>query len=160
MCHAWRSVPAGTSSFVFALVMMGLMRPVAGQMPPRGEPAPTSEQLMTSGGATMEEMRQRSPQRATEVFVEFDHRQPAAGAAPLFTYSYGERTAVDTVDNFEPFVRRAEINARTHQARFDMPAASATPWSIVQREWYMADDFVTVELHLKPRELWGTGRQP
>src|SRR5688572_9081858 len=45
MCHAWRSVSAGSSSFVFAFVMIGLRRPVAGQMSPRGEPAPTPEQL-------------------------------------------------------------------------------------------------------------------
>ena len=104
---------------------------------------------MTSGGATMEEMQHRSPQRATEVFVEFDHRHPAASGAPLFTYSYGERVAVDTVDSFEPFVRRAENHARAHQALFDMPGTSATPSSIRHREWYMADNLVTVELHLK-----------
>ena len=150
MCHAWRSVPAGPSSFVFAFVMMGLMRLVAGQVPPRGEPAPTSEQLTTSGGATMEEVKRRSPQLATEVLVEFDHRHPTVVGAPLFTYSYGERAAGDTVDSFEPFVRRAEENARAHQARFDVPAASATPCSIVNREWYIADNLVTVELHLKP----------
>ncbi len=69
-----------------------------------------------SGGATMEEMRHRSPQRATEVFVEFDHRHPAAGGAPPFMYSYGERLAVDTVDSFDPFVQRAEKNALAHQA--------------------------------------------
>ncbi len=69
-----------------------------------------------SGGATMEEMRHRSPQRATEVFVEFDHRHPAAGGAPPFMYSYGEGLAVDTVDSFDPFVQRAEKNALAHQA--------------------------------------------
>ena len=57
----------------------------------------------------------------------FDHRNPATGGAPLFTYSYGERVAVDTVDSFERFVRRAENNARAHQALFDMPGTSAKP---------------------------------
>ena len=150
MCHAWRTVPAGSSSLVFAIVMMGLMRRAVGRMPPSGEPAPTTQELVTSGGATMEEMQRRSPQRATEVFVEFDHRQPAASAVPLFMYSYGERVTADAVASFEPFVRRAEHNARTHQARFDVPGPSATPASIGRREWYMADNLVTVELHLKP----------
>jgi hypothetical protein len=150
ICHAWRTVSAESSSFAFAMVMMGLMRPIAGQMPPPGEPAPTTEALMTSGGATMEEMQQRSPQRATEVFVEFDHRHPAAGGAPLFTYSYGERVAVDTVDSFEPFVRRARNHARAHRALFDVPGTSAIPSSIGHCEWYMADRLVTVELHLNP----------
>ena len=109
MCHTWRTVPSGSSSFAFAVVMMGLMRAAAGQMPPPGEPAPTTQELMTSGGATMEEMQHRSPQRATEVFVEFDHRHPAASGAQPFTYSYGERVAVHPVDSFEPFVRRARI---------------------------------------------------
>jgi hypothetical protein len=149
MCHAWRTVPAGNSSFVFAIVMMGLMRPTAGQLPPPGELAPTTQELMTSGGATMEEMQHRSPQRAAEVFVEFDHRHPAASGAPLFTYSYGERVVVNTVDSFEPFVRRAENHARAHEALFDMPGTSATPSSIRHREWYIADNLVTVELHLK-----------
>jgi hypothetical protein len=150
ICHAWRTVPAGSSSFAFAVVMKGLMRPGAGQMPPTGEPAPTTEELITGGGATMEEMQRRFPQRATEVLVEFDHRHPAAGGAPLFIYSYGERVAVDAVDTFEPFVRRAEHHARAHQALFDVPGPSATPSSIDHREWYIADNLVTVELRLRP----------
>jgi hypothetical protein len=149
MCHAWRTVPAGDSSLVFAIVMMGLMRPTAGHLPPPGKPAPTTADLMTSGGATMEEMQHRSPQRATEVLVEFDHRHPAADGAPLFMYSYGERVAAATVDSFEPFVRRAEDNARAHEALFDAPGTSAVPSSIVQREWFMADNLVTVQLQLK-----------
>jgi hypothetical protein len=150
MCHAWRTVPAGNNSLVFAIVMMGLMRPTEDQITPRGKPAPTAQELMTSGGATMEELQQRSPQRATEVFVEFDHRHPTASGAPSFMYSYGERVAVDSVDSFEPCVRRAENHARAHQALFDVPGTSATRFSIRHREWYMADRLVTVELHLKP----------
>jgi hypothetical protein len=150
MCHAWRTVPVGSGSLVFAIVMMGLMRPAAGQVPSPGEPEPTRQELMTGGGATSAEMQHRSPQRATEVLVEFDHRTPATGDAPLFMYSYGERVTVTTVDSFEPFARRAERNARAHQARFDMPGTSAKPYSICHREWYMADGLVTVELQLKP----------
>lgn len=150
MCHSWRSVVAGGSSVVFALVMMGVMRATAGQMRPPGQPAPTTQELMTGGGATMEEIQHRSPQRATEVFVEFDHRHPAASGAPLFTYSYGERVAVRMVDSFEPFVRRAENHVRAHQALVDLLGTSPIPSSIGLREWYMADNLVTVELHLKP----------
>ena len=149
MCQSWRTVAAGSSSVVFAMVMIGLMRATAGQMPPPGEPAPTTQELMTGGGATMEEMQHRSPQRATEVFVEFDHRYPAASGAPLFTYSYGERVAVHTVDTFEPFVRRAENYARAHQALGEVLGTSPIPSSIGLREWYMADNLVTVELHLQ-----------
>ena len=65
-------------------------------------------------------------------------------------YSYSERVAVNTVDSFEPFVRRAENNARAHQAMFNVPGTSATPLSIGHREWYMADNLVTVELLLTP----------
>jgi len=71
-----------------------------------------------------------------------------AGGPPLFMYSYGERVAVDTVESFEPFVRRAEHHARAHEALFDVPGTSATPSSIGHREWYMADNLVTVELHM------------
>ena len=150
MCQAWRTVPAGANSLKFAIVMMGLIRPVASQAPPPSQPPPTTQELMMSGGATMEEMRQRSPQRATEVFVEFDHRHPAGGGAPLFLYSYGERLAVDTVDSFEPFVQRAESNALAHQAMFGLPGTSEAPFPICHREWYMADNLVSVELQLKP----------
>lgn len=150
MCHAWRAVPAGNGSLVFAVVMMGLSRPAAGRMPPPGEQTPTAEALLTGGGATIEEIQRRSPQRAAEVLVEFDHRHPAAAGAPPFVYSYGERMAVDTVDSFEPFVRRAEEHARAHEALFDMPGTAATPSSIIHREWYAADNLVTVELRLKP----------
>jgi hypothetical protein len=153
ICHAWRTVPVGSSSLVFAVVMMGLMRPTAGQIPPPGEPTPTTRELMTSGGATMAEMQHRSPQRATEVFVEFDHRQPATGGAPLFMYSYGERVAMDTVDSFEPFVRRAEKNARAYQAIFDVSGTSQQPYAICHREWYSADNLVTVELQLKSQSI-------
>jgi hypothetical protein len=150
MCHAWRSVAAGSSSLVFAVVMMGLMRATAGRMAPPGEPAPTPPELMTHGGATMEELQRRSPQRATEVFVDFDHRLPDASGAPLFTYSYGERVAVPTVESFEPFVRRAEDHARAHRTLVAGLGTSPIPSSIGLREWYMADNLVTVELHLKP----------
>lgn len=155
MCHAWRTVPAGNNSLVFAIVMTGLMRPPASRMQPPGGPSPTTQQLMSSGGATLEEMQRRSPHRATEVFVEFDHRHPGAGGGPLFIYSYGARVAVDTVDSFEPFVRRAENSPRAHQAVFGVPGTSATPSSIVHSEWYRADNLVTVELHLKPRASGG-----
>lgn len=149
MCHAWRTVPAGHDSLVFAVVMTGLMQPAVGQPCPTGEPAPTKQQLMTAGGATLEELQQRSPQRAAEVFVEFDHRNSVTDRAPLFMYSYGERAAVDTVDSFESFVRRAERHARAHQALFAMPGTAASPFSIARREWYLADNLVTVELGLK-----------
>ena len=151
MCHTWRTVPAGGSSIAFAVVMMGLMRATAGQMLPPGEPAPTAQELMTRGGATMEEMQHRSPQRATEVFVEFDHRDPAASGTPPFMYSYGERVAVHPVDGFEQFVWRTENHARAHKALVDVLGTSVIPSAIGFREWYMADDnLVTVELHLKP----------
>ena len=149
MCHAWRTVPAGSNSVMFAMIMMGMIRLPASQVPPPGQLPPTAQELMTSGGATLEEMRHLSPQRATEVFVEFDHRHPAASGAPLFMYSYGERLAVDTVDSFEPFVQRAESNALAHQAMFGLPGTSVAPFSICHREWYRADSLVSVELHLK-----------
>jgi hypothetical protein len=57
---------------------------------------------------------------------------------------------MDTVESFGPFVRRAEDSALAHQALFDVPGTSATPFSISHREWYMADNLVTVELHLTP----------
>src|SRR5688500_8617020 len=56
----------------------------------------------------------------------------------------------DAVDSFEPFVRRAEHNARAHQVLFDVPGTSGAPPAIGHRAWYMADNLVTVELHLKP----------
>ena len=149
-CHAWRTLAGEHSPLMFAMVMMGLMRPAVGHTPPLGEPRPTIQELMTGGGATIEEIQRRSPQRATEVLVEFDHRHPAAGGAPLFMYSYGERVAVDTVDDFQPFVRRAEHHARAHQALFDVSRTPATPSSIAHRDWYIADNLVTVELCLKP----------
>lgn len=148
LCHAWRAVPSGSNSVVFAMVMMGLMRAPAGLVPPPGEPAPTMQELTTGGGATMEELKRRSPQRATEVFVEFDHRHHAA-SGELFTYSYGERV-VHPVESFEPFVRRAENNARAHQALVDALGTSPIPACIALHEWYLADNLVSVDLHLKP----------
>ena len=58
---------------------------------------------------------------------------------------------MDTVDSFEPFVRRAENHARAHKALVGVLGTSPIPASIGLREWYMADyNLVTVELHLKP----------
>jgi hypothetical protein len=130
--------------------LMGVLRPIAGQPRPAGERPPTTRDLMTSGGATMEALRDTSPQRAAEVFVEFDHRLSATGAAPPFLYSYGERVPAATLDTFEPFVRRAESHARAHQARFDLPGPAAAPFAIGHRQWYLADNLVTVELQLRP----------
>lgn len=150
MCHAWRTVPAADSSLAFAMVMMGVMRRTAMATPQRGERAPTKQELMTSGGATLAEMQHRSPQRATEVLVEFDHRSPAASSAPPFMYSYGEHVAADFVVSFEPFVHRAEKSARAHQRLFEVPGGPAQPYSISHRQWYMASKLVTVELQLIP----------
>ena len=64
-------------------------------------------------------------------------------------YSYGERVAVDTVDGFEAFVRRAERQARAHEAAFDLPGTAATPAALARHQWYMTDRRVTVELLLR-----------
>ena len=76
--------------------------------------------------------------------------QPSHGWRAAVHVFIWRASAVDTVDSFEPFVRRAENNARAHQALFDMPGTSAKPYPIGDREWYMADNLVTVELQLKP----------
>ena len=59
-------------------------------------------------------------------------------------YPYGERVAVDSVDSFEPFVQRAENNARAHQQRStcqarrryrsQLPTVSGT-WPITLSRW-------------------------
>ena len=98
----------GDTSLAFAMVTTGLIRLAPGQAPPAGEPRPTGEAFRDAAGATMAEMQRFAPQRATEVFVEFDHRSPGALTGAPFMYSYGEQVATNAVNSFEPFVRRAE----------------------------------------------------
>jgi hypothetical protein len=113
--------------------MLGLLRPIAGQARPAGERRPTTGELAAAGNATMDEMRRRSPQRAAEAVVEFDHRAPGAESAPPFMYSYLESLAVDAIETFTPYVRRAEESARAHQALFATPSASSTPFVVAHR---------------------------
>ena len=80
-----------------------------------GEPQPTEDALWSPGGATLEELERLAPQRADEIYNEFDFTDPSTPDPGPITLSYGESISGSnpTLD-FRPFVERAERVARCY----------------------------------------------
>jgi hypothetical protein len=151
LCHEWRWLG---DKIVTALITVGLRCSDQGGMDVQGEPVPTEEALRSPGGATLEELARFAPQRADEIYNEFDFTDPSTPNTDLVTLSYGEPISDgDTVD-FRPFVERAERLARSYHALLQtLGEASSQPLRIKRREWFLASQtFVTIHICF---DRWG-----
>jgi hypothetical protein len=146
LCHGWRCLG---DNIVTAIITVGLRCSDQDGTDVEGKAEPTEEELRSPGGATLEELARVAPQRADEVYNEFDFTDPSTpSSADLVTLSYGESiSGGDTVD-FRPFVERAEKLARSYHAFLQtLGEASAQPFRIVRREWFLASEtFVTIHI--------------
>lgn len=146
LCHAWRCLG---DNIVTALITLGLRCSDQSGMGVQGEPVPTEEALRSPGGATLEELAKLAPQRADEIYNEFDFTDPLTANTDPVTLSYGEPiSGSDTVVDFRPFVERAERVARSYHALLQtIGEASARPFGIHRREWFLASQtFVTIHI--------------
>jgi hypothetical protein len=142
--HTWR--PLG-DNIITALITLCLRCP--GQNGIEGEPPPTEEALRSPGGATLEELERLAPQRADEIYNEFDFTDPSSQNPAPITLSYGESiSGSDMVVDFRPFVKRAERVARSYHGLLQtLGEASAQPFRIRHREWFLASQsFVTIHI--------------
>ena len=113
------------------------------------EPPPTEEALQSPGGATLEQLERLAPQRADEIYNEFDFADPSIRNTDPITVSYGEAIpGSDLSLDFAPFVNRAETVARSYHTLLQgLGEASAQPFRIQRREWFLASQsFVTIHI--------------
>ena len=114
-----------------------------------GEPPPTEEALRSPGGATLEELELLAPQRADEIYNEFDFTDPSTPRTDPITLSYGESiSGRDASLDFTPFVERAKRVARFyHSLLQSLGEASTRSFQIRRREWFLASEtFVTIHI--------------
>ena len=89
-----------------------------------------------------------APQRAHEVYVEFDHRDEKSRTQSIMMFAYGERVALSDRFSFEPSVARAEHRARFHRDLLDGTAAAREPFRVLRREWFMVRETNLATVHI------------
>jgi len=131
-----------------AFIMLELRCSALGGSEAKGESEPTEQDLLSPGGASLEELARLNPLRADELYNEFDFTEPSTPESDPITLSYGERVSISAAVDFEPFVHRAEQRAETYHAFLkDLGEARSTAFRIIHREWFLANnDFVTVHV--------------
>ena len=144
--HTWR--PLG-ENIVTSLITLCLRCSGQNGIEGKGEQPPTEEALRSPGGATLEELERLAPQRADEIYNEFDFTDPSTPNTDPITLSYGESiSGSDPSLDFRPFVERAERVARSyHTLLQSLGEASAQSFRIQRREWFLASQsFVTIHI--------------
>jgi hypothetical protein len=147
--QGWRSVEVGDRRLATAFVTMGLLWPAGGEPLPDGEAGPGDRELESEGGATLEMLQRQAPQRAPEVYVEFDHRDETSPRRhQIMMLSYGERVKPSERFSFAPSVERAEHRARFHRRLLVEGLAADAPLEVVRREWFMVHETNLATVHV------------
>jgi hypothetical protein len=144
--HAWGPLGANIRTSLITVSVRCSDQNGSGEM---GEPPPTDEALGCPGGATLEDLERLAPQRADEIYNEFDFTDRATRESAPITLSYGERIeGAEPVTDFAPFVERAESVARSYHGLLQAwGEAGGRPFRIRRREWFPASQFfVTVHI--------------
>jgi hypothetical protein len=83
VCHGWRLLgdPGNTAAAFITLAVRS--------QDFAGEPPPTDDELSAPGGASLADLARLAPQRADEIYNEFDFTDPSAATDPI-TVSYAE----------------------------------------------------------------------
>ena len=101
--HAWRPLGANIITSLITLSVRCGNQNGSGET---GEPTPTDGELSSPGGATLEDLERLAPQRADEIYNEFDFTDRGTRDSALITLSYGERTeGAEPLLDFGPFLR-------------------------------------------------------
>lgn len=142
--HGWRSFGDGDQIGTAFVIMEVRCSPPSGPGE-HGQPEPSEEALLSPGGASLEELTRLWPQRAEEIYNEFDFTKPFEDG--LITLSYGEPVSPPCHD-FEPTVRRAEQLAETyHSLLKSVGEVHSVDLKVIHREWFLAnEDFATVHI--------------
>jgi len=152
MCQGWRHL--GETDIAAAFVTVGLLCPEpGGGSATRGAEAPTMEELLSPGGATLDELTRFAPQRVDEIFNEFDFSDPLSQRADPVIVSYGEAVPLREVVDFAPFVERAERLAGFYHGLLQtFREATTNRLEVIRREWYRVTNENLVVVHLWLRQ--------
>ena len=143
-CHGWRLL-GDSANIATAFVTLAVGSPELA-----GEPPPTDDDLLAPGGASLADAARAAPQRADEIYNEFDFTGPSAPGSDPITVSYAEPVPEigdgDSTD-FKPFVERAETFANSYFNLLRHFGEVSTPFRPTHREWFLADrKLVTVHI--------------
>lgn len=143
VCQGWRSFGEGD-----AIAAAFLALEVGAETP--GQAPPSAVELLSPGGATLEELARQSPQRAEEFYNEFDFTTAANPEEPVVV-SYGERVGSQPVPDFQPFLERAERFADFYRGLLEEFGESGAALRLIRREWFEVShsNLVTVQLFLR-----------
>lgn len=145
VCHSWRLIgkggklvtPGEGGGIVTAFVTLALQS--VAESARAGELRPSDEDLQAPGGTSVEDLARAAPQRAEEIYNEFDFSD-SLGPDPI-TVSYGERIPMveGNVIDFGPTIERAEAFASSYHDLLASFGEVTGPFRIVHREWFLAD---------------------
>jgi hypothetical protein len=146
VCHGWRRTG---ENIVTAWMTVGLRCTDQGWIDVQGETPAAGEALRFPGGATLEELARVAPQRADEIYNEFDFTDPSTpNADVVVTLSYGESVSGEDTVDFRPFVERAERTAHSYHSLLQtFGEAGSQPFRIRCREWFLTSPTL-VTIHI------------
>ena len=143
VCQGWRLL-GDTGNIAAAFITLAVR-----SQDLAGEPSPTDDELSAPGGASLADLARLAPQRADEIYNEFDFTDPSA-ATHLITVSYAEpipEIPGGESTDFKPFVDRAERFANSYHHLLQHFGEVNTPFRPTHREWFLADrKLVTVHI--------------
>jgi hypothetical protein len=148
--HAWLCMDVRSQRFANAMRTMGLLCPLPGEAAPKGEKAPTAEELMAPGGLTRERFAAEGAGSVSvdETYSDFDWRESPRAESGIALFSYGEYAPACHGLNYAPFVERAERLARFHCGLLPGEAPGHGGLSIVRREWFCATAPAIAAVHI------------
>ena len=144
--HTWRFLG---ENILTSLITLRLQCATHDGIEATGEPPPTEEALRSPGGATLEDLERLAPQRANEIYNEFDFTDPLKADTNLITFSYGQSiSGRDPMLDFRPYIERAENAACSyHTLLKSLGESSAQSFRIQHKEWFLASPtFVTIHI--------------
>jgi hypothetical protein len=146
LCHGWRLL-GDTGNLATAFVTLGIGSPDESGTNVEGEQVPTDEDLRSPGGASLEDLVRLTPQRAEELYNEFDFTDASTPSSDPITVSYAETILDGDLADFTPFVERAEEFARSYYKLLKRFEEVNSRFRVTRREWFLADRrLVTVHI--------------
>jgi hypothetical protein len=138
VCHGWRLL-GDAGNMATAFMTLALQE---GENEFAGEQPPTDEDLRGPGGSSFADVARVAPQRAEELYNEFDFTDSLAPSSDPITVSYAEaipESPEGDSTNFKPIVERAETFANSYYNLLKRFGEVNSPFRTKDREWFLAD---------------------
>jgi hypothetical protein len=151
LCNGWRTI-GNTNQVATAFITMGMSCSVQDGLNPCGQEPPSAEELLSPGGATLEELTRFAPQRVDEIYNEFDFAEKSSPRSDAITLSYGESAPFCAGIDFKPFLERAEKLAGFYHGLLQtFGEVTSQSLTILGRQWFCVTNpnLVTVQVYFQ-----------